>query len=225
MLERWIKWLTDFALSCGAKVERDTEKMRQLGQEFPNLRMVILWCKEQERHDSLVKLCQGTWPYAYRMVLFTDTEDMAKVWLHATIATHDKCAEGQVLLNLAWLYWNWERDSDAIALLDRAEVILEECGDYGKLAETSILQCYFHYRGHRYQEGMKCAKQALELGERFDDPGVMASACAQLARGARTTGDLVNAMMWLDQAEKWAARARDGTYPKYRSLQPRQDID
>jgi tetratricopeptide (TPR) repeat protein len=204
LLERWVKWLADFARVVGFTAASNAETMRLLEIEYPNLRMGIQWCAEREHHTLVVMLCEGTWYYAYRAALFSDLESMVRIWLHATIATHDKCAEGRVLLHLARLCWNWERESEALACLDRADAILEECGDYDELADAWAISSQICRLWHRFEEATEFAQKILDLGKRLNDSNIMALAFGQFARIEKTRQNFTQALLWLDQAEVWA---------------------
>ena len=142
IIDRWLTWLIDFVNAQDLHaMSQDLEVIQELSREYANLRIAIDWCREREIWDSLLTLCDRTWPYAYQVSLFNDLEDILRIWLAAALQTGAERAEGRAYLQFGRLEWI-RRDSLGDAALktteylDKSEHILVKFDDKSQLVEV-----------------------------------------------------------------------------------------
>jgi len=211
IIDRWLDWLVTFANNAQdlQPSSRDLEVIQTVGREYANLRVAIDWCREREMWDSLLTLCEGTWPYAYLVGLFSDLEDILEVWLAAALQTGTEHAEGRAYLQFGRLKWiqrgtREEAAHETSEYLDKAELILEKFDDRSQLVEVWATRAQILIGYDELDEAEGLARRILDAGERLDDLVIMGMGARHLGIIENLRGEYDKAHEWLNQAEKWA---------------------
>jgi hypothetical protein len=194
---RWLAWLADFAQQHGERSESDTEAMTVLGQEYPNLRTAIFWCRDRETDPDLtLRLCGGAWHYPYRVALHNDLDDILHVWLWAAQTARDEHAKAKALLQLARLRWIQAQPKLALDCLARAEGALEQYGDYADLAEAWATRSSIFRRHGSMDAALLLAHRVYELGRKKENLDITLLGIQEIAEVERRQGNLDQCLDW-----------------------------
>jgi tetratricopeptide (TPR) repeat protein len=204
LVERWIRWLADFAMVHGTRADNDSVEMQRLAVEYPNLRTVIHWCRAHGKCERLLDLCEGTWPHPYRVAFFNELDEILNIWLAAAVGSKAEQSKGRAYLQMARLYWIWRQQERALECLDIAEPILGKHTDDAQLAEAWATRAQVHTEQGRLTSAEVLADQLLNLGRESGSVDALVLGAYRHAEVERKRGDFKVAYEWLDRAEQWA---------------------
>ena len=204
IIENWLWWLADFALVHGPSAEKNVEHFWAIKNEYLTLRTAIEWCRDHQRSDLVVKLCEGASPYAYLQGQYTELLEISEVWLHAAEAAGNQLAEGRAHLQLGRLRRIWMQIDEALQHLDKAEALLTIQSDEAGLMEAWATRSQILNQRGQFAEAEALAQRMLEVGERCGDLDFLVVAAYRFEAIARNRGDMPQAFHWIDRAEIWA---------------------
>ena len=178
--------------------------MQDLALEYPNLLAALRWCRDFKLHDSLLRLCSGTWPHAYRAALLADLGEILEAWLDAANATNNEREIGASSLQLARLASIHGQHTNALMYLDRAEPILEKCGAYSELAEAWATRSFIVGARGDPAQALTLATRIYELGTQTGNAEIVLLGAQRLAELETRRGNVDRALEWVEKVEPLA---------------------
>ena len=188
----------------GFSVEKDVEHFHAVQNEYPTLRTAIGLCRDHQRPELVVKLCEGATPYAYMQGLYTELLEMSGTWLRSAEAIDDQLAEGRVHLQFGRLYRIWMKMDQALQHLRRAEALLSIQGDDAGLIETWATQSQILNQKGQIPEAEALAQRMFEVGEQCGNLDYLVLAAYRFEAIEKDRGNMPRALHWIDLAEEWA---------------------
>ncbi|MCX6033328.1 MAG: NB-ARC domain-containing protein [Chloroflexi bacterium] len=205
LVRRWIQWSLDFVRLYDLETHGDYETALVVGREFANLRLALVWCRDNHRHEELFALCAALSLYALRSDLYSHLEVILETWLATATEAGCRIDEGRACAWLGELYQIWGQQTEAVEYLDRAEAILGDYPNEPELMHSWSVRADILTERSTLDQAEAMAQRILETAIRVADLDYQVVAAYRLALVARKRGNSADVARWLDQAEQWAS--------------------
>ena len=205
LVRRWIQWSLDFVRLYDLETHGDYEMALVVGREFANLRLALVWCRDNHRHEELFALCAALSLYAFRSDLYSHLEVILETWLATATEAGCRIDEGRACAWLGELYQMWDRQAEAVEYLDRAEAILGDYPSEPELMHSWKVRAAILTEQSQLDQAEAMAQRILETAIRVADLDYQVVAAYRLAHVAQRRGNSADVTRWLDQAEQWAS--------------------
>ena len=182
IVQRWLEWLTTFALDWGGDLGRNIDRLPKVELEYPNLLAGIRWCRDQRVWNTLLTLAENVWEYAYVVGSWSDADAILDLAMEAARVTENEPKEGWVEVRRGRL--STMRDHpQALEHLDRAIAITERYDDRRELTTRACRrkEWVLRRRGDLLQSEA-LARRELALARQLNDPYAMVQAAEGLPR-------------------------------------------
>ncbi len=207
LVERWLSWLVAFAENKGIALEHNVHNLRTVAEEYPNLLSGIRWCREQRFEETLLKLVQGTWDYAYIIGAFGEITEILAAVTEAGKWLNDKPGQGWVENRLARMCQYRGQYDQVLEHLKRAEQIARVHDDDCELVQAWTTRSFVLFNMGRGDESEPLARQVIKKSDEIGKPYYKIAVCDILSRLEMSREDFDAAMLWLDKAAQWSKEA------------------
>jgi len=204
VIDRWLAWLTNFAQNNGLDLELRVEHLEEFGIEYPNLLIAIRWCRDNQRWGTLYKLAEGTWAYPYLLGMFQDLDEILDAAKEDAEATNDEQKTGRIELQYGRLAnIRHFTSSSVLKYIDIAEDIASRFKRYDDLGEALATRLSVLIYSQKFLEAEKVLKSFQQIAEDSENPHLKYLCAYRYSELETQKGNLVEAVKWLDEAEKW----------------------
>ena len=204
IIERWLRWLLDFARGNGFDLDLHVERTQTVSIEYLNLLSAIRWCHQVERWETLLQMAEGTWFYPYLVGLLGDLREILDAALQATEALQDELRKGRFKHRLGMLLWVQEQYDKALECLDEAEKIVFHNKDEIELGRVENERSDVLFQQGHWAEAEQAANTIMEIGERLDNAELKSIAVYRLSKFEAQKQHFDKALEWLSLGEKWS---------------------
>ena len=213
LIQRWLAWLENFAQNKGLCLDLEVEQIQNVGMEYPNLLSATRWCKDQNRWETLFRLAEGIWTYAYLVGLFHELTEILSLAAEAAKVLGDEQKTGRVELMLGRLAVIHGESEDIVnGHLSQSEEIAARYNQVVDLVETWATQTRLLINQQRLDDAEQIVCKMLETGNLTGNLQIKVSGACRFSEVEAWRKNFSRAFEWLDKAEVWAKELKATRY-------------